>query len=58
MTRRLFKKRRLLQGMVFGLPLLGAIVTAFLPLDTVARQGVIGVMLVWFQVGLMSGLVG
>ncbi len=51
-------KRRVLQGLLFGLPLVGVLATAFMPLSPVVRQGMIGVILIWFQVGLLSGLVG
>jgi hypothetical protein len=48
----------MLQGLLFGLPLAGVLATTFIPLNPLARQGMVGVMLIWLQVGLLSGLVG
>lgn len=58
MFRSSISRRRMLQGLLFGLPLAGVLATTFIPLNPLARQGMVGVMLIWLQVGLLSGLVG
>jgi len=53
----LFEMRRWVQIWFFvGLPILAVIAASFLPLPVILRQGMIGVVLFWFQISLMLGV--
>jgi len=49
------KYRDILHKTVVFLPLLGVIISSFLPLKTLTRQLLLVVVLVWFQISLMLG---
>jgi hypothetical protein len=49
--------QRALKWAALGLPLAGVIAASFLPLRTVYQQALIGVVLIWFQLSLMLGLI-
>jgi len=55
--KRLFEMRRRVRTWFFvGLPILAVTAASFLPLPVILRQGMIGVVLFWFQISLMMGV--
>ena len=44
--------------LIVWLPVIMICLTALLPVKGIVRQAFIGVVLVWFQVSVMSGLLG
>jgi hypothetical protein len=49
-------RKQLAQWFVIGLPVAAVCSTAFFPLLPVVRQGLILVILIWFQVSLLLGV--
>ena len=44
--------------LIVWLPVIMICLTALLPVKGIVRQAFIGVVLVWFQISVMSGLLG
>jgi hypothetical protein len=53
---KLLTRKEILKWVVVGLPAAATVVSAFLPLRPIVQQGLICVMLVWFQISLMLGV--
>ena len=49
-------RANLKKWIVAGLPLLAIIVAGFLPINAIVRQGLVGMVMVWFQASWMLGL--
>lgn len=56
MDEKKLNNKKLLRWLVLGLPLGTVLGAAFLPLQPVVMQGLILVVLVWFQMSLLLGI--
>lgn len=49
-------QKKYIKWLVIGLPVIGVCTSAFFPLLPVVRQGMILIVLLWFQITLLLGI--
>ena len=55
MRKLIIEKKKEIQWLIIGLPLLALCGSAFLPLKPIVSQALIGVLFIWFQVTILLG---
>ncbi len=53
---RKYTRSAIKRWVVIALPLAAIVVAGFLPLSNIARQGLVGMTLIWYQAGWMLGM--